>query len=115
MIEHILYLSIGAIFATFGVLAGALADRIRHGRARRAARDNRPRDHVAKLARDVITKESATDRMRSDVVLTLTCSGYTKAEAGQAADACHGSERSTIEAWTRAALRRLAATLEARS
>ena len=32
MIEHILYLSIGAMLVTFGVLAGALADRIRGNR-----------------------------------------------------------------------------------
>lgn len=49
----------------------------------------------------------ATKALGNDVVKALTTSGYAKAEAAMAVAACSGSERSTIEAWLRAALKKL--------
>lgn len=43
---------------------------------------------------------------RDTVVSALTSSGFKKAQAVQAADACSAPEKSTVESWTVAALRR---------
>ena len=49
----------------------------------------------------------ATKALGNDVVKALTTAGYTKPEASMAVAACSGAERSTIDAWLRAALKKL--------
>lgn len=49
---------------------------------------------------------SATEKMAADVARALVTAGYDKQTAQIAVAACAGSERATLEAWTRAALRR---------
>lgn len=49
-----------------------------------------------------------SNQLRTDVVRALTTAGYSKVEASESVDACKGSECSTLESWTRAALRNLA-------
>lgn len=154
---HILF---GAVLVAIGVLAAALADRIR---GRRDARDVTPRDvaphdrprrekispavqssrtsgFVAETvpavqsarASGAVVESVETPELRNraatvpakpraqrsepkvsavmdgadDVILALVSSGYKKAAASEAAWACSASERTSIESWTAAALRR---------
>lgn len=102
---------LGAVLVFLGVLASALADRIRGirlhlGRVPRELREPReprephePRDHR------VVT--DAHRKLRADVIAALVQSGFTKPEAAKAVDACPGAVQSTIEAWTRSALRQV--------
>jgi hypothetical protein len=108
----------GAVLVTIGVLAAALADRIRGLRMRRD-RATAP----ARAAVEVIEAElgQRSDRERtprpglkvqqaaaSDVIAALVASGHKKPVATEAVRDCSASERTTIEDWTRAALRRCA-------
>ena len=97
----------GAGLVVLGVLAGALADRIRaggvligraHGRARKSA--NQPPD--------ALPGNSAEVKMASDVIAALVQAGYSKAEASEATAGVASSACSTLESWTRAALKKLA-------
>lgn len=93
----------GAGLVLLGVLGGALADRIRGIRhhAARAARGA-----TAREPRDVtMTPPPAEGRMASDVIATLVTAGFPRARAAEAVNACPATTRSTIESWTRAALK----------
>jgi len=116
----------GATLVTFGVLASALADRIR---GIRLAREAAPREsrRVAEPLR-VIESESVEllpslpkpERSRAprsetkmqtaadDVIAALVAAGYKKPIATEATWGCSAADRETIEGWTRAALRRCA-------
>jgi RuvA, C-terminal domain len=106
----------GAALVAIGVLAAALADRIRGLRAARQA-DRAPRSaRSAPAPIEVVEAElvpepargSGIRDMAKDVVAALVASGYKKPIATAAVDACTSAERATIEQWTRAALRRAA-------
>ncbi len=107
---------LGASLVSIGVLASALADRIRGIRLVRERRDHSDRTPAReakpergiphRAATDAPRVTSAGDRLRNDVALALTTAGYAKADALDAVDACAGSERATLESWTRAAFRR---------
>jgi hypothetical protein len=107
---------LGALFVVIGVLASAAADKIRgvkftkerapssserigraHGRARESA------DAPASPTTD------AHKMMRADVIRALVQSGFDKLAAAKAVDECPGAVQSTLEAWTRAALKRIMA------
>jgi hypothetical protein len=117
----ILNMLLGAALVVIGVLATALADHIRclhvtrkvipqappvlgsptplhvspaKPRATPPTIQNWPRDTVARPADMEV------------VVTALICAGYKKQIANEAACACSNVERSTVEDWTRAALRR---------
>jgi hypothetical protein len=109
---HIL---LGAGLVAIGVLVAALADRVRglqntRGRAT-AARD---RDELSRTTTPLATPPvgvpttTAHDAMKHDVVSALVGAGYSKRIATDAAGACAPNQCSTIESWTRGALRHCA-------
>ena len=128
----------GAALVALGVLAAALADRIRGLRVSREAREAAPRDRAgrapsvpaqppraaipvvehAELLRPAAPKQPRTPRSEpkvtasaeggDDVIAALVASGYKKPVATEAAWACSAGERATVESWTASALRRCA-------
>lgn len=104
--NDLLHMLFGAALVVIGVLSSALADRIRGNRARErrelAQREPRVSDRAPANGTD------ASNAMAKDVIAALAQAGYTKAVAAEAVWSCSGSERSTLESWTRAALRRCA-------
>lgn len=92
-------MALGALLVVIGVLSGALADRIRGAKIeRRASRSRSPTD--------TWTTE-AHERMRKDVIAALVKSGYPRSQSMDATNACQGAEQSTLDAWLRAALKKL--------
>jgi len=129
----ILYMLFGAALVAVGVLASALADRIR---GLRISRDATPRErpsrvpsvpahsvrsaipvveHVEPL-RAVPPKQARAPRAEpkgaesggDDVIAALIASGYKKPIATEATWACSAGERATVELWTVSALQRCA-------
>ena len=127
----------GAALVALGVLAAALADRIRGLRVSR--RDAEPREraaralsvpaqgrppvpmHAAHTAIPVIEmspkqprvprpepKVTASAEGGDDVIAALVAAGYKKPIATEATWACSAAERATVEGWTASALRRCA-------
>ena len=103
MMNQISALLLGALLVAVGVFAGATADRIRHGRAKRAAAAPRTSWRVLPLAD---WPNAATAAMAADAHAALVASGFTKPRAVEAVAACQGAERATLESWIRAAFRR---------
>ena len=112
----------GAALVAIGVLAAALADRLR---GLRVSRDRAPRVvapirtpievvepeavPAARSERPRAPKiESKASSAADDVIAALVAAGYKKPIAAEAAWACSVAERATIEGWTYAALRRCA-------
>lgn len=87
---------LGAAPVIAGVLASALADRIRGIRSQRAASlvQQAPRPKA-----EIIGKS-----LGDQIVEVLVRSGYTQAIARRAVWECKSTERKSIEQWTRAAL-----------
>ena len=126
----------GAALVAIGVLAAALADRIRGLRISRDAREAAPRErlsraasvpaHSARASIPVVEHseyrgtpapgkppraprtEPKVPSPEGDVIAALVAAGYKKAIASEAAWACSAGERATVETWTAAALRRCA-------
>lgn len=117
----------GATLVALGVLAAALADRIR---GLKSSRDVMPREWVVRAAVPAIpmmevvseiprqaAKPPRIPRVEpkaapkgmdggDDVIAALIGAGYKKAVATEAAWACSAAERATIEGWVACALRR---------
>jgi hypothetical protein len=130
----VLNMLLGAALVAIGVLAAALADRIRglrisRERAATAPREQTPRVGSVAPARatiEIIEAEPVSaaksgrapaPRVESKaepkaqamtVVDALVAAGYKRSFAIQAVQGCGVTERATIEDWTRAALRRCA-------
>ncbi|HSX22380.1 MAG TPA: hypothetical protein VLE97_06345 [Gaiellaceae bacterium] len=124
----VLYMLLGAALVAVGVLASALADRIRGLRASREVPQPRAlRTEKGAPQRGAISVVEPTEVLRSgpvkprtvraeqkantteggdDVIAALVGSGFKKATAAEATWACTAAERGTIEGWTAAALRR---------
>ena len=124
----------GAALVAIGVLAAALADRIRGLRISRDAREAAPRraasvaahspratipvvEHSEYRGTPAPVKQPRAPRAEpkvpspeggEDVIAALVAAGYKKAIAAEAAWACSTGERTTVETWTAAALRRCA-------
>jgi hypothetical protein len=102
-LTDVAFILAGGLIACMSVLACAAADRIRG-----ISRTRLPRARVLPAPSETRTDDfrhyGPRTPMRADVIKILTTSGYTKAIACAAVDACADSERSTIESWTRAAL-----------
>src|SRR5260370_40593859 len=99
MMFHLADILLGAALVATGVLAAAIADRIRGiGRAPAASRPRATR-------RDVPT---AADDASDAVVGALVTAGYPRRIATAATAACPADRRASLEAWTRAALARAA-------
>jgi hypothetical protein len=117
----------GAALVALGVLAAALADRIRGLRiSREAASRERPsRAQSApavipvvelhptptatkpRQSREPKAAQTSTDGA-DDVIAALIGAGYKKPIATEATWACNAAERATVEGWTASALRRCA-------
>jgi hypothetical protein len=111
----------GAALVSIGIIAGALADRIRDPRAkayrearkleaRLAAPGRRvyvrpPEPELHPFKRTSLDSVISERAMLSDVVSALVTMGWTKKIATEAAIACKPVERATIENWIRAALK----------
>lgn len=128
---HVLYTLLGAALVAIGVLAAALADRIRGLRVSR--RDAEPREraarapsvpvHATRAAIPVVDAElvqAVSPKPRTprpepkvaeggdDVIAALVAAGYKRGIATEAAWACSAAERATVEGWVASALRRCA-------
>src|ERR1700751_2495267 len=135
-LNSVLTMLLGAALIAIGVLASALADRIRN-------REAPPRDRVSRVSRvqsaqtaipvaappalhptaisgpaptalhptpSATVRPSRSSRPVAeggeDVVAALVAAGYKKAIATEATWACSVAERGTLEGWTASALRR---------
>ena len=136
--QNTVYMLFGAALVCLGILASALADRIRGLRVSRDGRDVRegrestarerssrvvaassPRGPIQVVEAAEAPRKPAVTRRASetktqaeeggdDVIAALVASGFKKAQATEATWACTPSERATVEHWTAAALRRCA-------
>jgi Holliday junction resolvasome RuvABC DNA-binding subunit len=93
-------LLLGAALVAIGVLAAALADRVR---VVSGARD-RTRRYVGEAS----SRHSRNADHEVEVIGALVDAGYRKRVAVAATAGCAPEQRATVEAWTRAALRRCA-------
>lgn len=104
----------GGGLVAVGVLAHALAERIRDVRVSRTEAPRAPRASIPVVEQPAPraatrvpkpTTKASTDG-GEDVIAALVTSGYKKAVATEAAWACGPAERATVEAWIANALRR---------
>jgi hypothetical protein len=112
-LNNVLFMLFGAALIAIGVLAAALADRIR---GLKIARERVPHETLAPRVRrpqievveaELVPPEPKRPRgIMADVIAALVAAGYKKAIATEAVQGCSLSDRATIEDWTRAALRR---------
>ena len=122
--HHILDVLLGAALVAIGVLAAALADRVR-GIRLAGSRTAGPRDRhpaaaeslrepaeAAQAQRPAVRRasrsESGAQSEANDVIAALVATGYKRPIATEAVWGCGAGERETIEGWTRAALTRAA-------
>jgi hypothetical protein len=125
MLNDLLHVLVGAILVAIGILAAALADRIRglrvSSRAAEAPQSRRPVAEPIRVATPVDLVQSPpvaakrksdlpaqTRGMADEVIAALVAAGYKKPVATDAVWDCGQSERATAESWTLAALRRCA-------
>lgn len=131
----VLYMLLGAALVASGILASALADRIRGVKLVQEAPSARPiRERLAPIrerlaptvaaipvvevevhpapapakAPRVTRPETKTEDGSADVIAALIEAGYKKSIATDAAWACTAAERATVEGWATSALRRCA-------
>jgi hypothetical protein len=104
----------GAILVAFGVVAAALADRIRgitrahqmpQARALRA-RTSHADTVLGATVGAQLRRTQADEAMDRDAVSALTNLGHSRKDAIAAVAACEGSQRGSIEALVRAAIRK---------
>ena len=125
-LSSVLPMLLGAALVAVGVLAAALADRVRGLRVSReiAAHDRPQRAPRAPAAIPVVEAvtlparpprpvrpapiPAASTEGGEDVIVALVAAGYKKPVATEATWACGAGERASIEGWTAAALRRCA-------
>jgi hypothetical protein len=114
---NVFFMLLGAGLVMTGFLGSALADRIRG--VSRPTRETARRSSPAIAAADPVlvpavapkprrtpAPRAPSDQGGDDVIAALVAAGYKKALATEATWSCEASDRATIEAWTRAALRR---------
>ena len=118
--NDVLHMLLGAALVCLGILATALADRVRQLRITRrnspgaaASIARRPnlgitRHTSPKAPARAASKPIATVPGSEDVIAVLQGAGYKKALATQAALACTEQEQRSPESWMAAALRRCA-------
>lgn len=124
-LNNVLLMLFGATLMAVGVLASALADRVR---GLRVSRDTAPRGRVQAAspaipvveAADLPVKPAARVRAEpksaapkggdggEDVIAALVAAGYKRPIATEATWACGAGERASIEGWVACALRRCA-------
>jgi hypothetical protein len=120
--NDVAHVMLGAALVTIGVLAAALADRIRGLRIRRERATAPARAAIEVIEPELVpTPPPKSERERAprtgsktqqtaadDVIAALAAAGHKKQVATEAVWGCSAAERATIEDWTRAALRRCA-------
>ena len=96
---------LGATLVAIGILAGAVADKIRRLRTDGPRRERGQRDRSERRpARSAEPGQmTATGR---HVAATIAAAGFPKRRAQAAVEECPDVERDTVERWTRAALQR---------
>jgi hypothetical protein len=135
-LNSVLFMLLGAALVAVGVLAAALADRIR---GQLPVREAAPRERASRTPSPQPTKSPATQHAvipvvelprapvvppakpqrrvepkqpsadgADDVIAALVASGFKKPIATEATWACSVAERATVEDWMAAALRRCA-------
>jgi hypothetical protein len=112
-LHDVLLMLLGAALVAVGVLAAAIADRLRGLRVtREAAPRERPIRAQVPLATVVEPARTRPSRAATeggeDVIAALVASGYKRPAATEATWACTAAERATVEGWTASALRRCA-------
>lgn len=90
-------MAVGALLVIAGILASALADRIRGSRIER--RTAKPIGQLADI------KHAPRHHIEEQVIDTLVASGWRKPLAKAAACQCSNAERATLDSWIRAALK----------
>jgi len=137
MLSNVLFILLGAGLVSVGFLVAAFAERIRGPRETEPYKTRRgqrtipvveavevfhptaaPPPTAAQASRTAAAPASRSARAETknvtsseggeDVISALAAAGYKKALATEATWACTVAERSTIEGWTAAALRRCA-------
>lgn len=106
--NDLLHTLLGAALVAIGVLAAALADRIRQLRSSVSSKEGLMRREPRAKAVPVSAVADSDDVDSGEVVAALVAAGYKKAAASRAASACTAREQSTPESWVAAALRRCA-------
>jgi hypothetical protein len=124
-LSNVLFMLLGAGLLGLGILAAAIADRIR---GIRAAREATPRDRTSRVQTApvptadpapalkpvrMVRAEPKTDpkinaEIGDEVIAALVGFNIKKSIATEATWACPAGERASIEGWTAAALRRCA-------
>ena len=105
-VAHVL---LGASLVALGVLAAAVADRIRGVRATSVSAPSAAAPNAKRLGRAPRhTVAKVDDGGADEVVGALITAGYDKRVATAATAGCTPEQRATLETWTRAALRRCA-------
>lgn len=110
MIEHVLCVLLGFALGICGVICGAVADRIRYGKASRH-RSASPLTSISAPSTSskpvLVSVEDPFSTRRSEVIAALVHAGYTKDQATTATAAVPVTDWHTTENWLRAALRRM--------
>lgn len=107
--DDVTHLLLGGALVAIGVVAAALADRIR---GVRSTRESVPRAAATTRSKPLATRNTsiaANDTTQEDVIGALVSAGYPKRVAAAATAGCTPQQRSTPEVWTRAALAALRA------
>jgi hypothetical protein len=105
----VLQLLLGAALVVAGVLATAIADRVRGVRLREVTVPPAARRHrEACRLHSAHEVESRDTSGADDVIAALIAAGFKKSMAREATRSCNDAERVTVEDWTCAALRRCA-------
>lgn len=105
--NDVAHLALGGALVMVGVVAAAIAERIR---GVRPTRDSAPRGVATTIPKAVATRDTsiASDDAQQEVIGALVSAGYPKRVATAAASRCTPEQRTTTETWMRAALRRCA-------
>jgi hypothetical protein len=119
MLVDLLYVMIGGVLVTLGVIASALSDRIRGLRTQRVQATARRPIEVEVIEPEVVVspraarqspkapgETRAANGAADDVIAALVAAGYKAPVAREAVWGCTAPERETIESWTASALRR---------
>lgn len=106
--NDVLHMLLGAALLAIGVLASALADRIRQVRSSVSPKEGLTRREPRAKVAPVPAAPDSEEADSGEVVAALVAAGYKRATASRAASACTAREQSTPESWVAAALRRCA-------
>jgi len=107
--DNVLHMLLGAALVSTGVLASALADRIRGLRSPRAnvrePREDRPEPRVRRASGTPAQGVAVIVDGADDIIEALMGMGFKRPLATKAVAACAPQDRQSPESWARAALR----------